>query len=71
MWAWISGASARAGWVCDGGVQISFCGAPRGVQGAADGGCKIKVEAVHEQFCGWWAVGFVGNIEEHRISAEK
>ena len=31
VWAWISGAPVRAGWVCDGGVQLSFCGAPRGV----------------------------------------
>ena len=23
--------TGQAGWVCDGGVQLSFCGAPRGV----------------------------------------
>ena len=31
VWAWISGAPVRAGCVCDGGGQLSFCGAPRGV----------------------------------------
>ena len=31
VWARISGAPVRAGWVCDGGDQISFYGAPRGV----------------------------------------
>ena len=29
VWAWISGAPVRAGWVCDGGVQLSFCGDSR------------------------------------------
>ena len=29
VWAWISGAPARAGWVCNGGGRPSFCGAPR------------------------------------------
>ena len=31
VWAWISGAPVRAGWVCDGQDQLSFCGAPRRV----------------------------------------
>ena len=31
VWAWISGAPVRAGWVCDGEDQLSFYGAPRGV----------------------------------------
>ena len=49
VWAWISGAPVRVGWVCDGEDQLSFYGAPpRGVQGAADGSRKIKVETVHE-----------------------
>ncbi len=28
VWAWISGAPVRAGWVCDGEDQLSFYGAP-------------------------------------------
>ena len=31
VWAWISGAPVRAGWVCDWEDQLSFYGAPRGV----------------------------------------
>ena len=31
VWAWISGAPVRAGWVCDEKGQLPFYDAPRGV----------------------------------------
>ena len=36
MWAWISGVTVRAGWVCDGEISFLLC-PPWGVQGATDG----------------------------------
>ena len=44
VWAWISGAPVRAGWVCDGEVRLSFCGVPRGV-------CKAPLMAVVRLKC--------------------
>ncbi len=44
VWAWISGAPVRVGWVCDEGVQLSFCSAPHGV-------CKASLVMVVRYKC--------------------